>query len=186
MERLFRRAGLQLSMTEGFHPKPRMAFPLALALGHEGLQEVMELELTEELPADTVLERLQANTIPGLEFRSVEVLPPGAKKGRVTESTFVIDLPEDRLAEADDQIRRFMAQTSLEIVRPKKGSRVDLRKTVRSLEIDELGHLTMRLEVSEGTDASPREILQVIGLEDIESRGRHFTRTDVRLAGQAV
>ena len=33
-ERLVRRAALKLSMTEGFHPKPRIGFPSALALGH--------------------------------------------------------------------------------------------------------------------------------------------------------
>ena len=33
MERLFRRAGLQLGMSEGFHPKPRMSFPSALNVG---------------------------------------------------------------------------------------------------------------------------------------------------------
>ena len=47
LERLFRRAGLALAMSQGFHPKPRVTFPLALAVGIEGLDEVMELELTE-------------------------------------------------------------------------------------------------------------------------------------------
>ena len=42
LERLFRRAGLALSFSEGFHPKPRMTFPLALAVGIEGVDEVME------------------------------------------------------------------------------------------------------------------------------------------------
>ena len=35
-ERLFRRAGVPLGMTEGFHPKPRMNFPSALAVGIAG------------------------------------------------------------------------------------------------------------------------------------------------------
>ena len=47
LERLFRRAGLALSFSEGFHPKPRMTFPLALAVGIEGVDEVMEVELAE-------------------------------------------------------------------------------------------------------------------------------------------
>ncbi|HBO42708.1 MAG TPA: hypothetical protein DD670_01970 [Planctomycetaceae bacterium] len=37
MERLFRRAELPLGMSQGFHPKPRMSFPTALALGIGGL-----------------------------------------------------------------------------------------------------------------------------------------------------
>ncbi len=52
MERLFHRAGLPLSFSEGFHPKPRMTFPLALAVGIEGNDEVMELELAETITAE--------------------------------------------------------------------------------------------------------------------------------------
>ena len=55
LERLFRRAGLALGMSQGFHPKPRMTFPLALAVGIEGDDEVMELELTEPPAADELL-----------------------------------------------------------------------------------------------------------------------------------
>jgi radical SAM-linked protein len=40
-ERLFRRAGVALSMTEGFHPKPRINFPSALAVGIAGMDELL-------------------------------------------------------------------------------------------------------------------------------------------------
>ena len=58
LERVFRRAGLPLAMSQGFHPKPRMTFPLALAVGIEGIDEVMELELAESYTAEEVLGRL--------------------------------------------------------------------------------------------------------------------------------
>ncbi len=48
MERLVSAAArFALGMSEGFHPKPRMSFPSALALGMEGPDEVMEMELAE-------------------------------------------------------------------------------------------------------------------------------------------
>ena len=58
LERLFRRAGLTLSFSEGFHPKPRMTFPLALAVGIEGVDEVMEVELAERYEAEELRRRL--------------------------------------------------------------------------------------------------------------------------------
>ena len=58
LERLFRRAGLALGMSQGFHPKPKMSFPSALAVGIEGLDEVMELELAEPQSAEELLSRL--------------------------------------------------------------------------------------------------------------------------------
>ena len=42
---IFRRAGVAMGFSRGFHPKPRMTFPSALAVGIEGLDEVMEVEL---------------------------------------------------------------------------------------------------------------------------------------------
>ena len=77
LERLFRRAGLSLGMSEGYRPKPRMNFPLALAVGIEGRREVMELEVNEAPPADELLARLRAQAPPGLRIESLEVLPPG-------------------------------------------------------------------------------------------------------------
>ncbi len=47
VERWLRRAGLPLRRSEGFHPKPKLSFPSALALGIAALDEVMEFELTE-------------------------------------------------------------------------------------------------------------------------------------------
>ena len=68
MERLFRRAQLKLSMSQGFHPKPRMSYASALAVGIEGLEEVLQLELSEEMALDTLLERLQEQSPDGLEW----------------------------------------------------------------------------------------------------------------------
>src|SRR5262245_28393195 len=83
LERLFRRANLPLGMSEGFHPKPRMSFPSALAVGIAGTDEVMELELCQELTADEVRAALDPHMPPGLHFNRIEVLPAGAKKAQV-------------------------------------------------------------------------------------------------------
>ena len=80
LERLFRRAGLALSFSEGFHPKPRMTFPLALAVGIEGVDEVMELELAETTTADELLRRFTPHAPPGLVFRRWKCCPRAARK----------------------------------------------------------------------------------------------------------
>ena len=45
-ERALRRTGLPLRMSEGFNPRPRLSFPAALPVGIEGLNEIMEFDLT--------------------------------------------------------------------------------------------------------------------------------------------
>ena len=79
-ERLLRRARLELSMTEGFHPKPRVSFPSALALGIEGLDEVVEIDLAEEISVSDLLQRLSEDNQPGLRIRSVGRVPRGSPK----------------------------------------------------------------------------------------------------------
>ena len=93
LERLFRRAGLALSFSQGFHPKPRMTFPLALAVGIEGLDEVMEVELAEPTTAEELLRRLAPHAPPGLVFRAVEVLPEGSRKARVQSVSYEAPIP---------------------------------------------------------------------------------------------
>src|SRR2546423_9869335 len=73
-ERMLRRAALAIAHTQGFHPQPRMVFALSLALGVEGANEVLELELTESLEPEQLGSRLAAQAPLGLQIRSVRRL----------------------------------------------------------------------------------------------------------------
>src|SRR5215475_3422672 len=72
-ERLFRRAGLPLSMTEGFHPKPRIHFPSALAVGIAGLDELLEVDFAEPVAAEAVREAIVAQAPPGMMIGTIDV-----------------------------------------------------------------------------------------------------------------
>ena len=75
-ERALRRSGLELKLSEGFHPKAKLSFPLALGVGIEGRQEVMEVEFDQPIAADQLLATLQAQGPRGLDVTHVEVLTP--------------------------------------------------------------------------------------------------------------
>src|SRR5271166_338212 len=104
LERLFHRAGLSLGMSEGYRPKPRMNFPLALAVGIEGRREVMELELNLAPTADELLARLQPQAPPGLRIESLEVLPPGHPKARPVSASYQIAIPPSRLPGLEETV----------------------------------------------------------------------------------
>jgi radical SAM-linked protein len=180
LERLFRRAGLRLGMSEGFHPKPRMGFPSALAVGIEGLDEVMELELAETRTADDLLARLNAHALPGLGFRSVEILPPGARKARLRSLTYQLLVPDDRSKEVADRLARLASMSSCPVRRPRKDTVVDVRRNLDAVNLRD-GVLEMRLTVSRQIGAGPRDVLSVLGLDDLEQTGVHLTRTRVEL-----
>ena len=104
LERIFRRAALPLGMSEGFHPKPRMTFPLPWRSESPGRDEVMEFELAETLSAEEIRVRLAPQCPAGWRLRSVEVLPPEAKKAHVHSATYEAPIPAPlarRLGRAD-------------------------------------------------------------------------------------
>jgi len=80
--RLFRRGGLELSKSEGFHPKPRFSVPSALAVGLGGAGEVVELELAKDMKADEILAAVQPHCPEGLAILAAEMLPQGTAKAR--------------------------------------------------------------------------------------------------------
>ena len=75
-ERSARRAGLPIAMTEGFNPRPRMSFPLALGVGVEALREVVEMDLSDWLHPAEVQRRLNEQLPAGLRMTECRAIAP--------------------------------------------------------------------------------------------------------------
>jgi radical SAM-linked protein len=182
LQRLFRRAAVVLAMSEGFHPKPRMSFPSALALGMEGLDEVMEVELARPYGADDLLSQLRAETVPGLGFQSVELLPPGPKlqKARLGSVTYQIAIPAGRRADAATGVERLLARPACSIARAGRDEPLALSDSLESLALD-AGVLSMRFRVTGRAGPGPRDLLAALGLDDLERRGECLRRTAVEV-----
>ncbi|HTJ81291.1 MAG TPA: TIGR03936 family radical SAM-associated protein, partial [Polyangiaceae bacterium] len=80
LPRVFRRVGVELELTKGFHPKPDMTFAPALPLGLASLGEIIDLRLAADHPGDLEALRtaMNARSPEGLRFFRVEKLAPGA------------------------------------------------------------------------------------------------------------
>lgn len=179
-ERLLRRAGVQLSMTEGFHPKPRMNFLSALALGIAGRNELLELELAEAPAPDELQARLEPCLPPGMAIVSVELLPPESKKARVRSLEFELPVPADATAAVRERIDLLWASSSHLASRGDGSPPVDIRPGLAALSLSE-GVLRMRLAFSQAGGTRPRAVLEALGLGDYEQRGLILTRTHVEL-----
>jgi len=180
LERLFRRAGLRLGMSEGFHPKPRMSFPSALALGIEGLDEVVELELAEPAASESLLAQLVRHAVPGLRFCAVEILPPGTKKAQLQSATYQLPVPQERRAAAARPIA-WLRGTSPEAAPETLGPGASfVRDSLEDIDL-ESGNLRFRLRASRQRSAGPRDVLAAVGLDDLEPSGTWLTRSAVQL-----
>jgi len=182
MERLFRRAELPLGMSQGFHPKPRMSFPAALAVGIEGLDEVMEIELAAEVSAEELLGRLIAQSVPGLDFHRVDVLPRGNErsKARLARLTYQIAVPAEQEEETARRVAALLASPACPIRRPERPKPIDLLEFLEELALSE-GTLSMTFRVTQQASPSPRDVLEVLHLSDLETRGARLRRTRVEV-----
>jgi len=100
-ERLLRRAGLQLAFSQGFHPKPRISFPSALALGIEALDEVVELEVLGEVDLASIGDLLRREMPPGMDLLELRALDTALGKAKVLGASYRIphQLTTDRCSE---------------------------------------------------------------------------------------
>lgn len=69
--RTMRRAGLPVAFSEGFNPHPLLGFALPLSVGYTSSCELLELRLSEEMPTDEMLKRLNAAAPAGIHILSV-------------------------------------------------------------------------------------------------------------------
>jgi radical SAM family uncharacterized protein len=76
--RAFRRARVRLKYTQGFNPKPILAFTPALALGAEGLEEQVEFHLSGPGSESGLVEKLNTNLPEGVEVLTVSAAGPSA------------------------------------------------------------------------------------------------------------
>lgn len=180
LERALRRAGLPLARSQGFHPKPRMSFALPLALGIEGCDELMELELSEPLSADEVHRRLAPQLPLGLALRSVELLPPQARKPRVRSVEYEVSVPAAHGEWLASRVCELWAAEHWMVGRPGGRPPLDLRPLVESLRLA-AGVLHMRLRADAAQSAGARDVLAALGLSALEAEGVCIRRTAVEI-----
>jgi radical SAM-linked protein len=77
LPRVFRRAGVPLAYSLGFHPKPIMVFSPALTLGWGSRAEYLDVVLAEQVDPDALVERLRRVTPEGLWFQAARRLRAG-------------------------------------------------------------------------------------------------------------
>ena len=182
LERMLRRAELPVAHSQGFNPRPKATFALAMALGIEGRNEVLDLDLTEPIDPAEVLQRLRAEGPPGFDFFAAEAVGPG-RAARVAAALYRVAIPEDRRPEARAAVADLLSQGTCPYTRhrPDRTVAIDLRPFVLDAALAECGDLTLRMKIAPDGSARPEEVLDALGLKDLLSRGAVLIRDDVEL-----
>jgi radical SAM-linked protein len=173
LERAFRIEQLPLAFTEGFSPRPKVSFGLALSVGHESDAEYLDVELTEAVDTAVLAERLTPALPEGMPatgaVRLIERAP--ALQESITEVQYRVATIDGRGQPVSEDVldaaaSGVMASDVLHIARVRKGKESvdDIRPALRSIEVGHDGD-TPVLELTlltQSRGARPREVLDVL------------------------
>ena len=93
MTRAIARAGIPITYTEGFNPRPYMNFAMPLSIFLEGLREIVDIKVDEDklnLSNDEILERLSKAMPPDIKI--LEIVEPIKKASEVAFSKYRIEI----------------------------------------------------------------------------------------------
>ncbi|MGA2447973.1 MAG: TIGR03960 family B12-binding radical SAM protein [Polyangiaceae bacterium] len=97
LARAFRRAGVEVCYSRGYHPKPEMTFGPALSLGVASLCEAVDVRIAADVEPLTLLEKLSACAQPGLAFVGAASLAAGdgPLPRTIDAARYAVELPRD-------------------------------------------------------------------------------------------
>ena len=142
-ERALRRAELPVAITEGFSPRPKMHFGLALSTGHESLGEYLDIDLREPeadaLDLGELPERLTPFLPPGVDVEAVSIIDRSelSLQEAVTVCTWLIEIPGVTPDELEASVRTMLDAKTLPVIRERKGKEVadDIRPGILGLRV---------------------------------------------------
>jgi radical SAM-linked protein len=146
-ERAFRRMALPLAYTQGFSPRPKVSFGLALPTGHESVAEYLDVELATgaDVDVDQLPSTLSSNLPDGVDALAAAALADGAPSLQedVRTCTWRLavvgadDHPSVAASDLAPRLERILEAGEVVVTRQRKGAEVtdDIRPAILSLRL---------------------------------------------------
>jgi radical SAM-linked protein len=191
LERAFRVAQLPLAFTQGFSPRPRVSFGLALSTGHESDAEYVDVVLSEPVDLGALAGALTAALPEGMAVTGAAALVERAPalQEAVTAVEWHVEVTSalDR-GSVERLVGAALAAPALVTTRRRRGRDVaeDVRPTIRRIEVlahdAGAGRTTLLVELhTQPRSAKPGEVVAAIGgglAEDRALRTRQWIERD--------
>ncbi len=148
-QRAFKRAGLALTHTQGFNPRPSVSIALPLSVGVESVCELLDFELdTQHVSSQTLCARLNDALVDGVKV--LEVYDNGRKIRELALLRCKIFMEYDATvpANAAVQIEELFSSATLTVEKKTKNGlqEQDIIPMIRKVEVTRAGENEIRLE----------------------------------------
>jgi radical SAM-linked protein len=173
--RSLRRAGVPLTYSQGFNPRPRLQLAAALPLGHTGEAELLDVWLDRPMSVRGLTRALTPVLPDGLTIRQVGrvMSKEPALQTQVVSAEYRVTVAWDEPTEqVQARVERVMATT--ELPQERRGRRVNLRPLIERLRLERASRgritLEMQLAAREAATARPEAVLEALGMDGAFAR----------------
>ncbi len=149
-------------MSEGFNPRPKIAYPLALPVGIKGIDEKLEMELCKRMPVSEIVTRLKGQLPENIQVTSVEPVSSHVKSS-VKDVTYVVRPKKGKMPEAgkaDELLSRNVINTQ----RKGKKRAFNIRPSINGITANAQS-IDLNLRMTPEGMARPEEVLSYLGLQ---------------------
>lgn len=172
-KRCFKRAGIRLSYSQGFHPHPKMGFAQALSLGYWGMNELLEFETDEEYAEEHLRRVLQDMMPEGLNLISCRKADAVKKTlaARTDAAEYIIAIPlKTPLGMTEQEIKnRYAGQEKITAWKKQKKKKdlaeVDIKPMIREIDFvpeAEVLFVTALLDAGSTSNLSPELVISTL------------------------
>lgn len=178
-ERALRRLRLPVAYTEGFSPRPKLSFGLALTVAHESEAEYLDVELKHAIDLEALPAELTAALPDGMTVQAVVANEPGIMS--LQQAIVSCDWTIEVLGAPEDCVRTAVAdvlaagELPMERVRKGKTTVSDVRPAILHLEVTgpTTDGVALRATLAtESVSLRPAELVRALGPDLVEGRVR--------------
>ncbi|HHV93469.1 MAG TPA: DUF2344 domain-containing protein [Firmicutes bacterium] len=168
VERAVRRTGLPIMYTQGFNPRPKIAFGSALAVGITSSAEYVDMDFGCEVEVDEFLNAMNENLPAGIRFKEAKAFSSDAAPlmSVIDRAHYLISGEVMQAGVLSPIVERILDSGELWVDRPgkKQTRRINIRPWIFALEVLEEGagraSLSLLVQTGSGGNVKPEEIAE--------------------------
>ncbi len=173
-ERACRKVQLPVAYSQGFSPRPKLSFGLALSVAHESDAEFLDVELTEKVNTDDLVVELTSALPDGLTVEALRWTRVGEEslQEAISSCRWRIEVIGTTHEAVVDAVSRAISAAELPLDRIRKGKTRtdDVRPMIIDLTVEGQTETGTQLVAELATRPSalrPAELVDVLGLEGL-------------------
>jgi radical SAM-linked protein len=169
-QKAFRRAGLDIRYSQGFHPHPNMSFASPLGVGLESTGEYLDVELNTCGDLEAMKAAVNAQMTEGITVYNIRLLPDGAKNAMslIAAADYEVSFREGMMPCTVDALKEavtaFSARSEITVLKKTKKSEreMDIRPYIYQLEVTDSGIIRMQVSAGSVTNLKPELVMQTL------------------------